>query len=327
MSPGPPTEEAIERSAPLATTNPHEDPGTNTNPVDNPPFLIESSVGYLGIVGVTAKRTQRKFDAQAARFDQRAGLPAAACDAVARAVLGLVRPGPTDVLLEVGAGTGQIGHHLCGLPLRYVGFDSSRAMLEVFGRRCRAAGLSAELIHADGRGRWPVAGGSVKAVFGSRTLHLLPVDHVASEVQRVAGGGRAVLIVGRVQRAGESVRSRLRRQMQERLRQLGASPIDGERRESSILEACRVRGAVAFEPRVVASWPVELSAAAVLDSWSEGPGLGGVELSASVKDAILAQLAEWASHTFGSLEKVYSTDEQYVLTGVRLPGAHERTAA
>jgi ubiquinone/menaquinone biosynthesis C-methylase UbiE len=268
---------------------------------------------------VTVAPTRRSFDAQAGLFDQRAGLPEAACEAVARAVLSLVRPASSDLVVEVGAGTGQIGHHLCALPLRYVGFDSSEAMLDVFEQRCHVRGRSASLIHADGRERWPAGDGTVKAVFGSRALHLLPVEHVVGEALRVADRGGATLIVGRVQRAEGSLRSRLRRQMLGHVRQVGIPMIDGQRRERRILEALRGRGAVPFEPRLAASWPVQVSAAAVLDSWMENSGLGGVEVSAPVKDAILTQLAQWAEQTFGSLETVYAAEEHYVLAGVRLP--------
>ena len=42
-----------------------------------------------------------------------------------------------DLVVELGAGTGEIGAHLARLPLRYVGLDSSPAMLDVF--RAKAA--------------------------------------------------------------------------------------------------------------------------------------------------------------------------------------------
>src|SRR5271167_4752365 len=44
MSPGPPTEEAIERLAPLATPNTREDPDTNdATPLDNRSSFIETT--------------------------------------------------------------------------------------------------------------------------------------------------------------------------------------------------------------------------------------------------------------------------------------------
>jgi len=272
-------------------------------------------------------QAQRSFDAQADSFDQQKGVPDAAGEAIARAVLGIARPSPADVLLEVGPGTGQIGHHLCALPVRYVGFDSSKEMLAVFERRCHASGRSASLIHADGRRRWPVGDRTVKAVFGSRVLHLLPVEHVVDEFLRVANRGAAALIVGRVQRAEDSVAGRMRRYMHELLEQGGSSGTDAQRHERLIMAALCGGGAVAFEPRVVASWPVQTSAAAVLDSWREKPDLGGVAVSAPVKATVLTQLERWAKETLGSLETVHSSNERYMLAGVRLPdqrgGMHE----
>ena len=52
-----------------------------------------------------------------------------------------------DLVVELGAGTGEIGVHLARLPIRYVGLDGSAAMLEVF--RAKAADASPELIVAD----------------------------------------------------------------------------------------------------------------------------------------------------------------------------------
>src|SRR5947209_5451722 len=65
-----------------------------------------------------------RFDAQARSFDARAGLPADAARAVARAVLDLAALGPDDLLVELGAGTGQIGRELAE-SVRYVGVDRS----------------------------------------------------------------------------------------------------------------------------------------------------------------------------------------------------------
>ena len=80
---------------------------------------------------------QRDFDRQADSFDRRAGLPSEAGDAVAREVLRIAALRPADALLEIGAGTGQIGYALCGTAIRYLGVDLSRRMLSEFAQRCR----------------------------------------------------------------------------------------------------------------------------------------------------------------------------------------------
>jgi hypothetical protein len=40
--------------------------------------------------------------------------------------------GADDLVLELGAGTGEIGVHLVRLPIRHVGPDASPALLDLF---------------------------------------------------------------------------------------------------------------------------------------------------------------------------------------------------
>src|SRR5262245_6409789 len=98
----------------------------------------------------------RSFDEQAGAFDQRAGMPASVSHAIATELVHLAQLGPGDVVLEVGAGTGQIGLALSQQSVSYVGFDLSIGMLEVFNRRRRGTGRPVSLIAADGDKRWPV---------------------------------------------------------------------------------------------------------------------------------------------------------------------------
>ena len=261
----------------------------------------------------------RSFDEQAGSFDERAGLPASVCDSIAKEIVLLAQLGPDDVLLEVGAGTGQIGLALCQLPLGYVGFDASTAMLEVFERRRCESGLPASLIHADGNNRWPADDGSVKAVFSSRAIHLLAIEHVVGELFRVAAPNRAMLLLGRVQREKQSLRARLRQEMRERLRQLGYASAEGRQKEREILDACVCRGAAPLEQRFVATWSVRHSAAQVLASWREKSRLAGLDVPGDVKENVLSQLTVWAKDIFGSLDAIHSAEEKYVLEGVMLP--------
>jgi hypothetical protein len=79
-----------------------------------------------------------RFDAQAPGFDRRAGLPADAAISVARAVLDIAAAGPEELLVELGAGTGEIGQHLIG-PMCYVGIDRSARMLKLFRQKLAGA--------------------------------------------------------------------------------------------------------------------------------------------------------------------------------------------
>jgi ubiquinone/menaquinone biosynthesis C-methylase UbiE len=264
----------------------------------------------------------RSFDKQARSFDQRAGLPASISDSIANELVRLAEVGPGDVVLEVGAGTGQIGLALSKRPLCYVGFDASAAMLDVFKRRARDSGRPVSLINADGNSRWPADNGSVKAVFSSRAVHLLQCDHVVEEVFRVASPAGARFVLGRLQRDRHSLRARLRQEMHERLLQLGYAAHEGQQKGREILDACVSRGATPLERQFVATWPVDHSAAQVLASWREKSGLAGLELAAEVKETVLSQLVVWAKNAFGSLDTVQSAEEKYVLEGVRLPNRY-----
>jgi SAM-dependent methyltransferase len=254
------------------------------------------------------------FDGQAPHFDRRVGLPEADCRAIAAAVLELSQAGAGDRVLEIGAGTGMIGRWFLDCPVRYVGLDLSRGMLEVFRRRPGTA--HAGLVQADGAHPWPLPAGSVRAVFSSRAIHLLPLAHVAEEVLRVATGGGACLL-GWVERQPESVKARMSRRMQQLLRERGYPPrTAGSRR---LLEALRGRGAEELPRTAVARWPARHTPRQSLDSWRSKAGLGGVVLPPGVQEEVLAELEAWAVATFGGLDAERPAEEVYVVEGVRLP--------
>jgi len=224
-----------------------------------------------------------------------------------------------DVLLELGAGTGQLGACFPALGLQYAGLDASAPMLEMFERRRPAGEPAMRLILADVNAVWPVRNASVRAVFSSRAVHLFHLDHVVTETLRVALGPRATFTLGRVQRDERSVRSVLRREMRSLLVARGFEPRDGDRGQRRILEAFRARGAAPLGPIVAARWRVRSSANSVLDAWRGKPGLGGCEPPDAAKAAILADLADWAAPRFGSLDAPDDAEERYVLEGVVLP--------
>src|SRR5262245_53422400 len=111
-------------------------------------------------VAVGGERGRRmSFDEQASSFDDRAGLPDSVAQDVAAAVLSIGGLGPADTLVEVGAGSGEIGCHFVR-SVSYVGFDVSDGMLTAFRDRLHAKSHTARLAVADGDETWPVADGS-----------------------------------------------------------------------------------------------------------------------------------------------------------------------
>jgi len=254
------------------------------------------------------------FDGQAPEFDRRVGLPEGDCRAIAAAAIALARAGDGDRVLEIGAGTGMIGRWFLDHPVRYVGLDRSRGMLEVFRRRPGAA--RAGLVQADGACAWPLPAGSVKVVFGSRAMHLLPLAHVVDEVFRVAGDAGGACLLGWVERGAESVKARMSREMQRLVRDRGFAPrTAGSRR---FLAACRERGAAELPRTAVARWPARHSPRRSLASWRGKLGLGGLVLPPGVQESVLDELEAWALRTFGDLDAESTAEETYVLEGVRL---------
>jgi ubiquinone/menaquinone biosynthesis C-methylase UbiE len=259
------------------------------------------------------------FDAQAGTFDRRAGLPDECCQSIARAVLEMAAAGPGDLVLEVGAGTGMLGTWLARPPLRYVGLDLSRGMLASFRGRLASPSPVSLLLQADGNRLWPLADGTVKVIFGSRTLHLLDLAHVVDESFRVAQPAGASLIVGRIERPSRSLPRILQQAMRRLLRQYGFAGHAGEQHQRQLLMAFTRRGGRVLEPVLAARWTALRTPWQAIEAWRSKPGLAGLDIPTDVQRAILDELARWARSTCGDLHRQVTCDETYVLQGVSLP--------
>jgi ubiquinone/menaquinone biosynthesis C-methylase UbiE len=268
----------------------------------------------------TADDQSELFDCQAASFDRRAGLPEAVCRAAARAVIEIAQAEAGDQIVEVGPGTGSIGQWFAA-PLVYVGMDKSAAMLKQFQTLANVHGHNHSLVRADATHPWPLASGTARVIFSSRTLHLLDAEHVANEVYRVALPAGAMLIVGRVERERDSLRARMARAMNEGLRRYGYEGHRGEQHNRRLFEACRRRGGQALDPLTVARWKTVATPRQSLDSWRSLKGLGGVAVAAEAREQILTELEQWAADTFGGLDATYESEEGYTLWPLRIASA------
>jgi SAM-dependent methyltransferase len=255
------------------------------------------------------------FDEQALFYDARTGLPPDVGAAVARAVLAAAEPGSDGLVVEIGAGTGEIGADLARLAGRYLGLDRSEPLLAQF--QAKAAGQRPWLARADCAGAWPLRDGVAAAVFASRVVHLLDPDHVVRETRRVCRPG-AVLVAGRVVRDRDSPKAALRRRRRELLLAAGYVGRDGEAGVGHVVAAGLAAGGKNLGRRVVAEWTGTTTAAAVLVGWEPLTRMGGVTVEPVVRADIFAELRRWAKATFGDLDRPLPFRDGYAIDVVRL---------
>ncbi|HEU0301697.1 MAG TPA: class I SAM-dependent methyltransferase, partial [Longimicrobium sp.] len=259
------------------------------------------------------------YDDQAAAFDERAGVPPRAAEAIAAAVAEIVGAVDAQRWLDVGAGTGGLSLPMLRLPIRYTGFDRSAAMLAVFRERAAREGLRADLHLADGNERWPVEDASVDVVFSARALHHLDPGHAAAETRRVLRAPGGWLVLGRVRRPPDSPKSVLRRRMRQMLAAEGFAGRSHDARADAVFAALEQTGGARLEPRVAARWTGQHRPADSLIAWEGKSGLAGLDLPAEVKARVLAGLRDWAAAELGDIDQPLPQDEAFELGAIRIP--------
>lgn len=269
------------------------------------------------MVDAPAPVLPRRFDSQARRFGDRAGLPPEARSRIAAAVVALADS--RGSLLDIGAGTGEIGLELCQATPAYIGVDESPGMLAEFRARAEAAALDVTLHVADANLTWPVQDGACGLVFGSRSLHWLAPDHIVEEWLRVRRGEGAPLVIGRVARDPESPRERLRREMRRLLLAAGFEGRSGRGQSHALRDAVSSLGGSIAPPRVVAEWTVTRPARAAVDDWAAKDHLAGVAVPDPLKAEILRATACFAAEAFGNTDEPLPYVERYTLEIARVP--------
>ncbi len=243
-------------------------------------------------------------------------MPAAVGAATARAIVEISGVAAGDLVVELGAGTGEIGVHLARLPVRYIGLDSAPAMLEVF--RAKAEPHAPNLVVADCDRPWPLPAGSTVLVFASRVVHLLDPAHAAREASRTARPGGS-LILGRVLREPSGIKERLRAQRQALLVAAGVDPRQGEAGTRRVIERCIDAGGAFLGRREVAAWTGEIAPARVLADWERLARAGSANVDRGVRARIAAELRAWALAEFGDLDRPEAFHERFVVDVVRWP--------
>ncbi|MEM9506448.1 MAG: class I SAM-dependent methyltransferase [Cyanobacteria bacterium P01_E01_bin.35] len=258
------------------------------------------------------------FDDQAITFETRTGLSESTCQAIVRMALDLAEIKTNAQVVEVGAGTGQVGQWFAEKPVQYLGFDLSEPMLEQFRQHLGSSRENIKLLQGDANQHWPVVENKANLIFSSRTLHLLNLEHVVHESLRIAHPEGAVVIMGSVQREQQGVKNQMRKQMQTFLIEKKLRGRQKNKLISQLIELFIQHDAQVIEPVEVSRWKVVNTPRQSLDSWRGKSNLAGIELDDEIKQNVLDCLQVWAEARFGDLDQPIESEETYILQGVRL---------
>jgi len=231
----------------------------------------------------------------------------------------------TTTVLEIGAGTGQIGQYFLGEHTEYTGLDIAAEMLDVFkSRLTQTMALSKNqfrLFRADANQPWAIEDQTIDIIFSSRTVHLLDPKHVCSELDRVGSKSGYVFVVGRRQRDRENVAAIMRKQMRRILNRQGFAGRSGDANRQQLKDILvETLDADICQPLTVADWTTTRSAEDSIEAWQGKVGIAGIELDSKTKDSVLVELQGWAKEHLGDLAEQHAVRESYVLDIHRIRG-------
>lgn len=259
-----------------------------------------------------------QFDNQADSYDQRTGLGEATAQQIAAAVKSLITPYLNGTLLEIGAGTGEIGYYLQDLGLPYVGIDLSGEMLRHFRARFTDNESLPRLIQMDGNLPWPFPEEFVSVFFSSRAMHQLDHEHVLQQLVKLATPEGALLILGNTKRSPDSSKAIMRKEMHKLLNSFGLSEKSGQSNRKQLFEALEQQGCQRLPTLVAACWQAQHAPIESIQSWESVEGIAGLTIDPALKAQILAQLQLNAQKLFTDIHRVQETEEVYELNAIKL---------
>jgi ubiquinone/menaquinone biosynthesis C-methylase UbiE len=245
------------------------------------------------------------YDAVAPSFDRHRALPDGVAEAIRAAAMAAVGGVPRPRLLDIGAGTGRIGHTFVAAGDDYFGVDLSLGMLRTFLHRasCRSASprpAPPRLVRADGR-CLPFPDITFDLVIMIQIFGCVrDFRRLVTEARRVVRLSGAV-VLGRTLVVEHGIEARLKQRLALILSEMEIDPghnfhDEVERALNSV--ACSAKSVLA------ASWRANRTARKFLERHRTGARFS--VLPEPIKEEALGRLAVWAAATFGSLDAVYS---------------------
>jgi len=268
---------------------------------------VQNPVILSGIMGLLLARVvvhTSLYDPLAGNFDLHRALPGHVPASIRKVVLGAIDAASRPRLLDLGAGTGRIGHAFVAEGDDYVGVDLSFGMLREFARRRDCARYHAALVQGNGQ-CLPFQDAVFDAVlliqvFGTVQNWRLLVQE-ARRVLRLTGA----LIVGHAVGPSWGIDAQMKQRLAMALEELGVSSYRVQARD--VVQPWLVARAQAGRRIIAAEWVVDRSPGMFLTRQRTGARFS--RLAESIQTAALHKLSKWAVEQFGSIDATFS--EQY----------------
>lgn len=245
--------------------------------------------------GQRTATTLTGFEQSAATFAAQRGFPAEIGGQLRAAVL--ARLGPSPVLLEPGIGTGRIAAPFVGAGDRYVGLDSSPAMLA----RCRATlgagGRRLALIRGDMR-RLPFGDRTFDAVVAASIFRAaLPWHMAATEVERVLSRPGIIALIHH-ETEQDSIESILARRKRAFLEDAGVGAFPAAGANDAEVAAFFVARGATLETFETVPWTSRQTPRQAIERHLRGQRVAGQPFAAALRQ----ELEAFARARYGSLD-------------------------
>jgi ubiquinone/menaquinone biosynthesis C-methylase UbiE len=239
------------------------------------------------------------YDAVATSFDLHRTLPTGVAEAIRVAALASIAAMLRPRLLDLGAGTGRIGHRFVAAGDDYVGVDLSLGMLREF-RRAGQAGFTPVLVQGDG-GCLPFHDSTFDAVLLVQVVGAAQNwRRLVTEAQRVLRPAGA-LIVGHTVMPTAGIDAQMKQRLALFLDELGVPFFHMETR--GVMQPWLGARAQTSTRVVAAEWTAERTPGAFLARQQTGARFS--RLPEAIRAAALRKLAAWADATFGRLDTAF----------------------
>lgn len=244
------------------------------------------------------------YDHIAITFDDHRTIRDDVLAAIRAAVLAALAPRPR--LLDLGAGTGRIGHAFVAANDDYVGVDLSVGMLRQFVRRARESGGTPRLVQSDGQ-LLPFGDTAFDAVLMIQVFGAVRGwRRMVEEARRVLRPSGA-LILGRTIAPADGLDVRMKQQLASFLGEADTHRMNAR----DDVRRCLAARASSVERVVAAAWDAERTARGFL--LRHRTGVRFVQLPEAIREEALGRLGDWAADTFGSLDAVHPERHEFEL--------------